>query len=58
MKAALLRYAAGKPTRLPPRVTTHLVAAAYGQSVEDVRDWAADDFMDAMNLLEYTRGRS
>lgn len=51
-----MRYQAGTPTRLPHRVQIHLVAARYGQSPEQVRDWPADDFIDACQLLGVTGG--
>jgi hypothetical protein len=50
----MLRYLDGTPTRLPLRVQVHMVAARYGQTPEQVRAWPADDFMDALNLLEVT----
>lgn len=48
------RYAQGTPTKLPPRVMVHMVAARYGTTPEAVRDWPADDYMDACNLLGIT----
>jgi hypothetical protein len=54
MRAALLRYANGKPTRLPMRVLYHLVAARYATTPRAVRGWPADDFLDACELLEVT----
>jgi len=51
MRAAVLRYMEGKPTRLPYRVMRQLVAQAYGQSPMAIDDWPADDFNDAANLL-------
>jgi len=50
-----VRYREGTPTRLPPRVMVHLVAARYGTTPEAVRNWPADDFMDACNLLGVTK---
>jgi hypothetical protein len=58
MKAALLRYAAGTPTRLPHRLLRQLVAARYGQSPAAVDAWPADDFSDAANSLGVTGIRS
>lgn len=50
----MLRYLDGKPTRLPPAVQVHMVAARYGQSPAQVREWPADDFLMAMNVREVT----
>jgi len=49
-----MRYSAGKPARLPSRVMFHIIAARYGQTPDQVRTWAADDFMDACNFLGVT----
>lgn len=49
-----MRYRDGKPTKLPLIVKLHMVAAQYGQTPEQVRDWPADDFLMAMNLLGVT----
>jgi len=54
MRAALLRYADGQPVRLPFRIQVHMVAARYGQRPGAVRDWPADDFMDALNFRGVT----
>jgi hypothetical protein len=51
----MLRYADGTPTRLPLRVQVHMVAARYGTTPEAVREWPADDFLDAMAFLAVTR---
>ena len=40
----------GVAVRLPLRVRVHMVAVLYGQSPEDVRQWPADDFFDALNF--------
>jgi hypothetical protein len=56
MRAVLLRYAAGTPTRLPFRVKVHLVAARYGATPSAVRQWPADDFLDACSFLGVTDG--
>jgi hypothetical protein len=34
-----------------------MVAARYGTTPDRVREWPADDFLDAMNFLEVTRGQ-
>lgn len=49
-----MRYRAGNPTKLPTRVLVHIIAARYGQTPEQVREWPADDFMDACALLSVT----
>lgn len=51
-----MRYAEGKPTKLPLHVQIHLVAARYGQTPAQVREWPADDFAEAIQLLGVTRG--
>lgn len=51
-----MRYREGKAVRLPFRAQVHLVAARYGQSPEQVRDWPADDFLDALLLEGLTGG--
>lgn len=45
------------PVKLPYRVLVHIVAAAYGQTPEQVRRWPADDFMDALNFRAVTDGK-
>lgn len=52
----MLRYREGQAVRLPFTAQVHLVAARYGQSPEQVRDWPADDFMDALHFEGLTRG--
>jgi len=54
MRAAVRRYARGQSTALPLRVLWHLVAARYGTTPDDVREWPADDFLDACALLGVT----
>ncbi len=51
-----MRYANGQPTKLPLDVQIHMVAARYGQTPEQVRDWPADDFRHAIQYLGVTRG--
>lgn len=50
----MMRYADGKATRLPTRVLYHVVAARYGTTPEAVREWPADDFLDACSMLTVT----
>lgn len=46
----MLRYKeSGVPVRLPFKVQVHMVAVLYGQTPEAVRQWPADDFLDALN---------
>lgn len=52
-----MRFAEGKPTRLPFRVLAHCVAARYGTTPEQVRGWPADDFVDACSFLGVTGER-
>lgn len=49
-----MRYQEGQPTRLPIRVMVHMVAARYGTTPEAVRDWPADDFLDAVSFMGVT----
>jgi hypothetical protein len=53
--AAMVRYAEGARTRLPMRLRVHLVAARYGTTPAAVREWPADDFLDAMSFLGVTK---
>lgn len=50
----MLRYKDGKPTKLPVRVMYHIIAARYGTTPRAVREWPADDFLDACNFLGVT----
>ena len=56
MKLAIYRYGEGEQVRMPLRVRYHMVAARYGTTPEKVREWPADDFMDAMSFLSVTNG--
>ena len=56
MTLALYRYGEGERTRMPLRVRYHMVAARYGTTPDKVREWPADDFMDAMAFLGVTGG--
>lgn len=56
MKAVLLRLSKGERATLPPDLQVHLVAARYGQTPDQVRDWPADDFLRAVHFLKVTRG--
>lgn len=51
-----MRYEAGEQTKLPLRVLVHAIAARYAQTPDQVRDWPADDFTDAVQFLGVTRG--
>ena len=46
----------GKGT-VPPRVLFHIIAARYGTTPQAVREWPADDYLDAVNLLRVTGGK-
>lgn len=50
----MIMAAEGKPVRLPVKVMVHVIAARYGQTPESVREWPADDFMDAGKYLKVT----
>jgi hypothetical protein len=54
VKLAVRRIGRGEPSRLPIRYEVALVAAAHGTSPEDVRDWPADDYHDALAMLPLT----
>jgi hypothetical protein len=54
VKAAIVRYRNGTPTRFPLFVQVHMVAARYGQTPQQVREWPADDFLAACQLLGVT----
>lgn len=45
----------GQPAQLPPRVMVHRVAARYGTTPEAVREWPADDYLDAVAFLGVTK---
>lgn len=53
----MLRYQEGEGTRFPLYVRMHMVAARYGTTVAAVREWPADDYVMAENLLPITGGR-
>jgi hypothetical protein len=57
VRAAIRRHARGEPARLPPWLLIHLVAARYGQTPASVREWPADDYLDALNALPITGGQ-
>lgn len=40
--------------RIPPRLGSHLVAARYGTTPAAVREWPADDYLDALAFLSVT----
>lgn len=52
----MMRYAEGERTRFPLFVRQHMVAARYGTTVDKVREWPADDYLMAENLLPVTGG--
>lgn len=52
------QLARGESAALPLRYLVHRVAARYGQSPAAVRDWPADDFMDAVGMLPATDPRA
>jgi len=54
----MYRYEHGEPARFPLRVRWHIVAARYGTTPEAVRDWPADDFVDACAFLGVTGGNA
>lgn len=47
----MLKFREGQPASFPPRVLFHLVAARYGTTPAAVREWPADDFATACELL-------
>lgn len=42
------------PIRVPLRIQYHMVAVLYGTTPEAVRQWPADDFLDAMHFRSVT----
>lgn len=54
MRAAVARIGGGRGGPVPFRLAVHLVAARYGTTPARVRAWPADDFADALNMLEAT----
>lgn len=50
------RIKRGDAARLPIRAQVHIVAARYATTPEAVREWPADDFMDAISFLPVTGG--
>jgi hypothetical protein len=52
----MLRAMSGESVHLPHRVLVHVVAARYGQTPAEVREWPADDFTDALLFMGVTRG--
>jgi hypothetical protein len=57
VRLAVRKIARGEPARLPARYQLVLVAAAHGVSIDEVRDWPADDVADALNMYPITGGR-
>ena len=56
MRAAVRRLARGESARLSPDLQVHLVAARYGQPLDAVREWPADDFLTAIALWSISGG--
>lgn len=57
MSLAIARYQSGRTVmRAPVDLLTHLVAVRYGVAPDQVRAWAADDFLTAVRLLPVTEG--
>ena len=54
MRLAAIKVGRGERTGIPDRMAIHLVAARYGTTPAAVREWPADDFIDAWNLLGAT----
>lgn len=48
------RLRRGERAKIPQRVGLHLVAARYGTTPAAVREWPADDYMDALHFLTLT----
>lgn len=56
MKLALYKMTKGEPTKVPLRISWHVIAARYGTTPADVREWPADDFIDALAFIGVTGG--
>lgn len=54
MRTAVLAMVTGEATMPPFRLQVHLVAARYGQRPDQVREWPADDFLEAVAVLPAT----
>lgn len=57
MKAAIRRMERGEAVRtasLPDDVLDHLIAARYGATPAQVREWPADEWLLAVKLLGVT----
>ena len=50
----MVKIGRGEPTSIPYRLAVHMIAAHYGTTPDDVRDWPADDFLDAWAMLAAT----
>lgn len=48
------RIQRGEQARLPLEAQIHIVAARYGQTPAQVREWPADDFLAAVTYLGVT----
>ena len=57
MTLALVKLSAGEQASAPPRLLRHMVAARYGTTVDAVREWPIDDYLDACRFLGVTGGR-
>lgn len=55
MTAAIRRYLETGKAALPMSAQLHMVAARYGQSIDEVREWAFDDLQDAMTYMPITK---
>jgi hypothetical protein len=54
MKVAVSKIGRGDPATIPDRLAFHLIAARYGTTPAAVREWPADDYLDARAFLAAT----
>lgn len=55
MRTAVRNIARGKKATLRGELAVHMVASAYGQSPEAVREWPAEDYLNALEFLPAVR---
>lgn len=51
MKLAVRRIGRGEPTRIPDQLALYMVAAAFGTTPDVIREWPADDYLFASQVL-------
>jgi hypothetical protein len=54
MRAAVRRFNAGRPGRLPYRLLRQVIAERLGQLPSTIDAMPADDFWDAVGMMEHS----